>query len=222
MLFLNDALRDRLTKIKNDTSKESVNEFIEEYIPFVVSTTSKFLNKYIDVENSEEFSVGLSAFNEAIERFDPERGNFLSYSRLIIESRLKDYLRKQKDVVYLEDRDVEAKSIDFDMKFEIEAFDSELKQYRLSFEKLVNNAPKHKDTRENLLRICSDVVSDSELMTFIHAKKRLPIKRIALKVGQSEKVVKGNKIFILSTVLLMTGEYDSIKSFVGLRGEASE
>lgn len=213
------SLNERIDTIKKDKDRNGMDELIEEYIPFIINTISKFLNRYIDVDNNEEFSVGLSAFHEAVERFNPERGNFLSYARLIIESRLKDYHRKQKEVVYLEDHEVEAPEVNFDIHFEIEAFDKELKAFKLSFSKLVSEAPKHRDTREKLLRVCHEVATDNSLMELIREKKRLPIKKIALKVGQSEKVIKGNKIFILSTVILITGDYESIKSFVDLRGE---
>ena len=70
------------------------NDFIEESIPFIVKTTSSFLGRYVCTDNDEEFSIALIAFNEAIERYDEERGNFWSFAKLVIESRLKNNLQK--------------------------------------------------------------------------------------------------------------------------------
>jgi len=41
-------------------------EFISEYKPFILKVTSNATGKYIDTRNSDEFSIALSAFNEAM------------------------------------------------------------------------------------------------------------------------------------------------------------
>ena len=50
-------------KIKNT----DINELIEEYIPFIIKTISKFTNRYVSIENDEEFSIGLVGFYEAVQ-----------------------------------------------------------------------------------------------------------------------------------------------------------
>lgn len=76
--------------------KQEREKIIEEYIPFIMKTVSTVTNKYIESENSEEYSVGLEAFNEAINKYDSKSGNFISFAKIVISSRTKDYLRKTK------------------------------------------------------------------------------------------------------------------------------
>ena len=63
-------------KIKNT----DINELIEEYIPFIIKTISKFTNRYVSIENDEEFSIGLFGFYEAIQKYNNDRGPLCSTS----------------------------------------------------------------------------------------------------------------------------------------------
>lgn len=51
---------------------ELQNALIEQYKPFVAKTVSSVCKRYID-EKDDEFSVGLIAFNEAIEKYSAEK-----------------------------------------------------------------------------------------------------------------------------------------------------
>jgi len=47
---------------------------------------------------SEEYSVGLMAFNEAIDGFNPEiNGNFTNYCNMVVNHRIIDYIRKTRN-----------------------------------------------------------------------------------------------------------------------------
>ncbi|MCY8267971.1 RNA polymerase subunit sigma, partial [Bacillus haynesii] len=52
------------------------NELIDQYKPFVAKTVSSVCKRYID-EKDDEFSIGLIAFNEAIEKYSSDKGNSL-------------------------------------------------------------------------------------------------------------------------------------------------
>ena len=67
-------------------------EFIKDNLTYILRSVSNALGTVVDDKNSEEFSVGLSAFNEAIDRYDPlKNDNFFQYSFMVIKSRLIDY-----------------------------------------------------------------------------------------------------------------------------------
>ncbi|HAK42826.1 MAG TPA: hypothetical protein DCM59_09170, partial [Clostridium sp.] len=57
--------------------------------------TSKITRKYI-TKSDDEWSVSLRAFVQAIQGYELNKGNFLSFAELIIRRRLIDYLRLQK------------------------------------------------------------------------------------------------------------------------------
>ncbi|MFP2989070.1 sigma-70 family RNA polymerase sigma factor, partial [Bacillus velezensis] len=74
---------------------ELQNALIEQYKPFVAKTVSSVCNRYID-EKDDEFSIGLIAFNEAIEKYSAEKGNsLLAFAELIIKRKVIDYIRKE-------------------------------------------------------------------------------------------------------------------------------
>ena len=59
----------------------------KQYLPFVKDTSH---------ESDDEFSIGLIAFNEAIQKYNSEKGHSLiSFSELLIKRRVIDYIRSQ-------------------------------------------------------------------------------------------------------------------------------
>ena len=92
------SVEKRLEVIKGGDLEER-NKLIEDYIPFIIKTVSKQLNRYIETENSDEFSIGLIAFNEAIEKYNSDKGIFLKFAELVISNRIKDNLRKKHQVL---------------------------------------------------------------------------------------------------------------------------
>lgn len=73
-----------------------INEIVEENIGFIINTISKVTGKYVSIENDDEFSIGLMAFVEALDKYNQEKGPFLSFAKIVIESRIKNYLAKEK------------------------------------------------------------------------------------------------------------------------------
>ena len=142
------------------------NDFIEESMPFIIKTTSSFLGRYVCTDNDEEFSIALIAFNEAIEKYNEERGNFWSFAKLVIESRLKNNLQKTARLesassleemtesgMQIHDDNVKVDKTTSDLRDEIMAFKEELSLFGITFETLAKESPKHKDTRNRAIKI---------------------------------------------------------------------
>lgn len=85
---------------------ENLNSLIERHMPFLIRTVSNFTGRYVSIENDEEFSIGLLAFAESVKRYEADRGNFLSFAKLVIESRLKNYVEKRN--VHMKEESLEA------------------------------------------------------------------------------------------------------------------
>ncbi|MEG0153440.1 MAG: RNA polymerase subunit sigma, partial [Cellulosilyticaceae bacterium] len=49
-------------------SNQEMNDLIEKYMPLIIKTISGVTGRYVSVENDEEFSIGLMAFVEAVEK----------------------------------------------------------------------------------------------------------------------------------------------------------
>lgn len=198
------------------------NDFIEESIPFIVKTTSSFLGRYVCTDNDEEFSIALIAFNEAIERYDEERGNFWSFAKIVIESRLKNNLQKNARLeassleemteagMQIHDDNAKVDKTTSDLRDEIMAFKEELSLFGITFEILAKESPKHRDTRDRAVRIGYKVSGDEVIIEKVYAKRRLPIKDVSRKFEITEKIIKRSKTFILSTAVLFFKKYTNL------------
>jgi RNA polymerase sigma factor len=236
-----------MTKKKKRTLEESVlliqqgnralqNEMIDSYKPFIAKTVSSVCKRYIH-ETDDEFSIGLISFNEAIEKYSPERGSsLLSFAEVLIKRRVIDYIRKQsrnQHVSYdlsnnpLEEEspstiivnelsleDYKKKSDEELRKDEIAHFQQALKAYDLSFSDLVENSPKHADARKNAITIAKMLSDNEELRNFLVDKKRLPIKQLEHMVDVSRKTIERNRKYIIAITLILTGDYVYMKDYI--------
>lgn len=89
-----ESLANRIIQIQQDDIREQ-EKLIKEYLPFIIKAISETTNKYVETENSEELSIGLEAFNEAINKYNQEKGSFINFAQLVIKSRITDYMRKK-------------------------------------------------------------------------------------------------------------------------------
>lgn len=167
-----------------------INEIVEENIGFIINTISKVTGKYVSIENDDEFSIGLMAFVEALDKYNQEKGPFLSFAKIVIESRIKNYLAKEKKKFEVVSIDL-YKEIGIDINNilynpiedktelinEIQQFKEELNLFKLTIEDLIKEAPKHSDTRENAINVSKEASKDLEVTDFMYEKKRLPIKK---------------------------------------------
>ncbi|MDB8792640.1 sigma factor [Romboutsia sp. 1001216sp1] len=208
--------------------KGDINEIVEENIGFIINTISKVTGKYVSIENDDEFSIGLMAFVEALDKYNQEKGPFLSFAKIVIESRVKNYLVKEKKKVDVVSIDL-YKEIGIDINNilynpiedktelinEIQQFKEELNLFKLTMEDLIKEAPKHSDTRENAINVSKKASKYLEVTDFMYEKKRLPIKKISLKYMVTEKVIKRSKKFIISLIIIFFKKYRNLMLWIG-------
>ncbi|MDF2546646.1 MAG: polymerase sigma-I factor [Anaerosolibacter sp.] len=241
-----DSLTNRLKKIKDGDSQER-EIFIEEYIPFIIKTISNTTNRYVESENSEEYSVGLEAFNEAIDKYEGSRGTFISFAELVIKSRVTDCLRRaSRHMVSVpisqyddeQEQQIEAQlktedfTVAFELKDEMRAFEEQLKAFDITFSDLVNEAPKHVDTRVNSIQIAKFVATHQELKDELFRKKTLPGTKITKELNVTLKMLKRSRKFIIAAVLILDSDLELLKNYIyeieggvadgiqGMRGKA--
>jgi RNA polymerase sigma factor len=236
-----------MAKKKNRTLEETVtliqqgdqsllNELIEAYKPFIAKTVSSVCRRYI-YETDDEFSIGLIAFNEAIDKYSPKRGSsLLSFSEVVIKRRVIDYIRKQTKNQHIsiditnelqEDESPGAAIVnelsleEFDKKNdeqlrkeEILQFQNLLVSFGLSFSDLVENSPKHADARLNAILTAKTLVEHDELKTILLEKKRLPINQLVELVNVSRKTIERNRKYIIAIALILTNDYVYLKDYL--------
>lgn len=216
-------LDEEILEIQNNKKDDKRNTIIDQYTPFIIKATSDILNRYIEVENDEEFMVALEAFNEAISRYKKDKGSFLTFSKVVIRSRVMDYLKRKK-IVIDEEKDVretesrESIESQVSINFEIKRFKKILETYNLSFDVLTENNPTHKKTRCRCFSIAKKVVTDESLVQWIEEKKRLPITRLSRELKVSKRMLKYSKEYILSLILVYINELDELKDYINYIG----
>lgn len=210
----------------NVEKNTTVNELIKNHMPFIIKCISDVTGRYVSCENDEELSIGLLGFHEAIERYDNEKGHFLSYAKLVIGSRIKNYLKSENKHLHssldeLIDKGIDIKDEYFEPKEdngvlleEINKLKYEISSFGFTLEDLVNEAPKQQATRKNAISLSEEISKDEEFTSFMYLKKRLPIKRIVLKFSVTEKVIKRSKKFIISVVIIIDKNLSALKNWI--------
>jgi RNA polymerase sigma factor len=210
------------------------NELIRQYKPFIAKTVSGVCKRYIN-EQDDEFSIGLIAFHESIEKYSTEKGSsLLSFAELIIKRRVIDYIRKESRQITakldtnLDDEDtvqskyeVEVSVDDFQKQLEqehrrdeIEHYKTVLQQFDLSFKDLAENSPKHSDARENAMVVANTVIQNPDFKRALFEKKRLPIKDLEKHVQVSRKTIERNRKYIIAVCIIMASDYVYLKEYV--------
>ena len=167
--------------------------------------------------------VALEAFDEAINRYKKDKGSFLTFSKIVIRSRIMDYL-KGKKLDIDEEKDVNEKenheSVEeqVSLNFEINRFRKILKEYDLTFDILTENNPTHKKTRCRCFSIARKVSEDKAMINWIKEKKRLPVTRLSRELNASKRMIKYSKEYILSLVLVYINDLDELKDYINYIG----
>ncbi len=225
------SLNETIAEIKNGNT-ELKELFIDDYRPFILKCVSKTSKKYIDTNNSEEYSIGLIAFNEAIESFNEDkRINFLTFAEMVIDRRVKNYLKKEQkhsNVIpltsYLSNENegvnlIENDSmiIHFDQietRSEIEQLKKKLSEYDIVFKDLIQNSPKHKDARVKCIKIARFINSDIKMISRLMEKKSLPVREILKNIKVSTRTLERNRKYIIAACLVLNSDLDIVKGFL--------
>ncbi|MBM6819725.1 MAG: RNA polymerase subunit sigma [Clostridium sp.] len=211
----------------NDINGKDINILIDNYMPLIIKTVSSITGRYVSVKNDDEFSIALMAFKEAVDKYDENKGIFSSFAKLVISSRVKNHLvreNKHNKVESIEELSESGINIEDIYHTEIEGSDEisieisklkdEINKFGFSFEDLVEEAPKHDDTRKRAISISEKVNDEVILKNFMYEKRRLPIKQISLKFSVTEKILKRSKRFIISVVIILDKNFRNLKLWV--------
>ena len=206
---------------------ENLEYLIQQHMAFIIRTVSSLTGRYVAVENDEEFSIALSAFAEAVAKYDEKRGSFLGFAKLVMESRLKTYLAREKtrpreaslDSLYENGQDFPDEREDVGrtdhLREEVILYKEELALFGLTLEILADEAPKHRDTRENALDIAQIASNDPPTVKATYEKKRLPVRAVARIAQVTEKVVKRSRHFILAAMIIFVKAFPELSRFIG-------
>ena len=213
------------------------NTIINIYQPFIKKVVSKVCNRFID-RTMDEYSIGLFAFNEAINQYKAGQGSkFLTFADMVIRRRIIDYIRKEtrrNKTIYIDQSEVEDEFKQTDSIIEqkvaieyyeeqkqieerleqIKGYEALLKEYGITFKSLTKHCPKHIDARENAKQIANILVSNDNFISYLKEKKQLPIKELLQYVSCSRKTIERNRKYIIAVSLIYIGGFYALKSYI--------
>lgn len=205
-------------------------KLIEAYKPFIASVVSKICGKYKRYGVDDELSIGLMAFNEAIDKFDG-RGSFLSFAKLVIKSRLYDYFRYLKrrgeaEPLFREDGRESYKIVEtsFDnslkeqqqqeLRDEIGYFTQQICKHGITLSTLAKSSPKHGKKRIAVTKVIDFMLSNDECMAFFKDTGNLPLKIIETNLNVSRKLIEPYRKYIIATLIIHQGNYSYLKEYL--------
>lgn len=238
-----DILNQILASIRNGDC-QAREDLIAEFRPFIARAASKFCGRGLDWNKDDELSIGLIAFNEAIDRFDEQRGvPFPAFARLLIKSRLMDYVRKQSrhtaasggSLDDTEGRDLSSLELSraWDVYIDQESArerEEEIAEYKkvigqlgITFDDLVRCSPKHRDARATLLRVARVLAGDELLFAQLMSTGKVPVLALTRKAEVNIKIIERGRKYIIATSIIWRycEEFLYLCSFIRLPGKES-
>ncbi|KJR46681.1 RNA polymerase sigma-54 factor RpoN [Desulfosporosinus sp. I2] len=211
-------------RLKEDL--EAREDFLAESQTFIRHVASQVCFRTLEWGRDDELSEALIAFNDAIDLFVEDKGvPFLAYARVLIKRRLIDYYRKQRlrQAISLDQEDI-GRGIDIHLGIdeyslreqnseraaEIQQFSKALSVFQLTFQDLVAVSPKHRDSRETLLRVARELALDPDLWLQVERKGKIPMQALALKTRVNLKVLERGRKYILAVALLIANQHDYV------------
>lgn len=209
--------------VVNDSHQ--LNEFIKQHEFFILKSASKTAKRYIS-KNDDEWSIALSAFANALQKYDYQKGSFISFAELMIHRSLIDYYRTQNKYsaeVQVESIDDNAlvETHDNTLKWEIMAVNQVLKVYEISFMDLADCSPKADKTRSACAKAVSYLLNQTILIKEMRNSKQLPIKIIEKNAGVPRKIIERHRKYIIAAAEILHGDYPHLSEYLSyIREEA--
>lgn len=226
-------IEERLVQVRENPILRDA--FIREYTGFILSAVSKSTKRFVTQED-DVFSVALIAFDEAITKYQSEKGSFLSFAELVIRSRVIDEVRREqgkhgKTVPFssMIHRDAAGKEIEFeprgeqdvvsDSVLEIQAVSAELMHFGISFSDLPHSMPKSRKTKRECVGLLSYMKLHPELIAEIRQKGNLPAKTLQEQCGAGKKLLERHRKYLIAAAMIIGGDYPILSQYIKISEE---
>lgn len=200
-------------------------KLIADHLIFIKKIVLKNTTGYEDINSRDEYSVGLMAFNEAIDGYKPGLRSFQSFAAEVIKRRLIDYHRSQvshqsRNIYILDDGKFDAgeewenHADRVHIRMEMESLVRNLAAYNISLRDLVMETPRHADSRALCVRIARVITGDSDLRHHFKKYRTIPLKMLLQKIRINKKTVERHRRYIIAICLVILSDLDALKEYV--------
>ncbi len=217
---------------------EKKNLFLSEERDHILYLTARVL-KHPVTDSDDEFSIALMAVSEALDSYRKDKGYFWNYAALVIKSRVLDEYRKNSkhSMELLVDpgsfggdyqdedtaSDISVKSelnqktavyIDNTLKDELDALETELREYDIDLFDLPGVSPKAGKTKKDCVELIKAFFLPPPLMNILKKTGKLPVSELLKRYKTSRKLIDRYRKFILASILIKAGDYKNIEGYM--------
>jgi RNA polymerase sigma factor len=209
-----------VVQVKDD--EKALEDFIRSQEGFIIKAASRTSKHYI-TKSDDEWSIALSAFVEAVEKYNLEKGSFMAFAELLIRRRLIDWFRingRNNEVIHVEDIENEpdtSKETE-EIKLEILALEEDLRLYGISFMDLADASPKAQKTRDACRKAINWIIENPLIINQMKESKQLPIKIIENNSAVPRKILERHRKYIIAVVEILAGDYPWLNEYVRQEG----
>ena len=225
-----NELFERIETAKHDNGE--LERLIADYLPFI----KRIVNDAgtMGMEYDDRLSLAMLSFMSSVKQYAAERGGFLAFTAACIRNRLIDESRKQKkysekiiplfseEETQTSDKLMDKASVDAftmdqereNLSLEIDAFSERLGEYNISFQELPRICPKQTKARRQCIELGRFAVNNDEIREKMLIHRRLAQSELALRFGLSEKTIEKHRKYIVTIILLLSGDYPHIRAFL--------
>lgn len=220
----------------SETARE---DFIRQQESLILKTASRASYRYI-TKSDDEWSVALSAFSDAIDRYDLSRGDFLPFAQMLMKRALIDYHRSESShlteistspfvleglddaedesdldrSVYLAVADQSSAIADRSLQDEIIAANEMLLRYGFRFFDLTECSPQQDKTKQECAKAVRYVLSQPDLLHELEKSKKIPVRAIANGSGISKKTLDRYRKYIIMAILILNEDFPQLSEYL--------
>ena len=219
-------------------------KLIRDYTPFILKVVSSVAGRYISQEKDDEASIGLSAFNEAIDAYTSKRAGFLAFAATVIKRRVIDHYRRENHWTRLvqpeagrgesngntQYEEFFTGEIDWqetlERRDEIERWKEKLERFGITLDDLIKATPRHQDARDRILRVAETLARYRHLTEKMESLGRLPVEDVLEILPEdmrvSRKTLERHSTYIVGVLLAASGDYPFLKEYLNLGGKGGD
>ena len=230
--MLDDALDVKDIVLAQSGDRDVREQLIADHLPLVRRVVRQMAHRLV-VEHLDEYSIALTALDEAINRYKgSSQVPFAHFARIVIKHRLTDWYRRQKQdepdislsqtigdtTMTVGDQLADTRQESIQDRLEVEEsllyLQAQTEQLGLSLNDLVVCFPQHRDTRLLCIRLARFLVGEKELIHKLMQTGRLPCKALAEGCDVPVKTIERNRPAIILLALLLNSDLQVIHSYI--------
>ena len=230
-----NSLKPRLLKAK--TNCNELNQLINDYLPFIKKEIAK--TPVFQMEYDDKLSIAMLVFMNCVKQYDDESHSFFAFASTCIRNRLidegKKLARYRSKVVPLysdEDEHIESQAETITSKRiyekeqerlalseEIDSLTSALQELDIKLDSLSDICPKQKRSRNLCFKLAHEIAVNPSLKKQFLQYHRIPQSELAIRFQISKKTIEKHRRYILTTTIILLGDYPAIKTFLPKGGD---